>query len=420
MAVESTTELVLCSNSPIDIRLLRRALPKILEFLQNWNKIKQGWDGIGLTHGRWLCWDSLGAYENRYPRGIGFYPEYFSPLPFGCGIMLRLARTSIFTPIELEDYVQFDQIETSFPSSISTEETMTRWDDIGLRRISYKSVVPEIESNTEGGETGEETEEETGEETEEPECCIICAEELDSRYCAEMPCCGARIHTRCFTNCIANTIGTEVGNTREQCIFCRTRICDPIKLDCIMEERLISLRASAAAGWEEAENQADARRENEEECYQLLQIEKGNFARLEGVHIKLRIDYEGAVLEAAQRKKTIKKLRRGVKGKRKLLKEKVAVQNALREEKRLRHEERYVRCMHIGCSHKPFKLDMNRQSKAYEEHVKRHLMRELMSSVSIESNIKLNSRATKCQSLVRGYTSRKAGLYRFWKLLNSI
>ena len=390
-----------CSNPIEDRRLLRRVLPKIVVFLQNWTKMMKEW-GIGLTPIRWLWWGQANA--NRIDLMLGYNDRF--------NIINRDVLYTIFTPMELVDYVPFHQIETSFPSSISTDETMTRWDDIGITSISKSDVS--VDSTPElGGKTEEETEEEL-------ECCIICADELDSRYCAEMPCCGARIHTRCFTNCIANTIGTAAGNTREQCIFCRARICDPIKLDHIMAEKLISLRASADAGWEEAEDQADVLREHQEESHRLLQIEKGNFARLERLHIKLRVDYEFAVFESEQRRKTIKKLIRGIKGKGKLVKEKVAVQNALREEKRLRHEERYVRCMHIGCGHKPFKFGRNRQSRAFEDHVKGHLMRELMSSVSIESNIKLNLHVVKCQSLVRGYNTRKWGLYRFWKLLNSI
>lgn len=417
MDMASNTELVVYGNgwskSQNDMRFLCGVLPKIVEFLQNWNEIRKEWGESGLTRGRWLNW----AYRccDNYYRGSRMefieWIDFDGDLLYDVGLMV----SDYTTPggWRRADYIPYDCDEV-FPSFISTDETMVHCNGIELiplgdDRNEFGLTALEMEGHS---EPLHECAAEKEVPEEELECCIICADELTTG-CAEMPCCGARIHTRCFSNCIANTTGTEEGNTRGQCIFCRETICDPIKLDYIVEEKISNLRDSARQSWEEVEEGMV----KNQKLVKLLQTEKQRFERLEQEHAKLRIDYECVAYEAKRRKDTIKKLRRGVKGKRKLLKEKVKVQTAFREERRLRQEERNVRCMHIGCKHKPFKLDKNRQSKAYEKHVKGHLMCELMSSVSIESNIKLNSHATKCQSLMRGYNTRKLSLYRLWKMV---
>ena len=58
--------------------------------------------------------------------------------------------------------------------------------------------------------------------------CVICCNNISTAK-AIMPCCLAEMCTACFGNCIAKNTGTEEGNTRNKCVFCRETIFDEVQ-----------------------------------------------------------------------------------------------------------------------------------------------------------------------------------------------
>ena len=243
---------------------------------------------------------------------------------------------------------------------------------------------------------------------EEVECCIICSEELVGGLAA-MPCCGKMLHTRCFANAIANTIGTEMGNMREKCIFCRSEVCDKVKMDFRAAEQRDNLFDDANA----ARRSLSAAGEENERLEEQLRV--------------LTIDHQVAKFSADKRHITIKKLRKALKGKKSLqrqfIKIRIEQQDAHKRTQAKMYEMSFVRCAHPGCQHSPFKLDSTRRSAAYEAHLlSAHYAAMSVStgtaSRSIGSaHVEISRSVLKCQAAVRGHNARKLSLWRLWNLL---
>ena len=58
--------------------------------------------------------------------------------------------------------------------------------------------------------------------------CMFCCEEI-GRGSATYPCCFQTVCTRCLLDNVAKNVGTEEGNTRSQCPFCRKEICGKVE-----------------------------------------------------------------------------------------------------------------------------------------------------------------------------------------------